>query len=109
MGGGGGAGRPGSFGTDIGNVNTVGVEGLGQKLGCEYFGEVRAGYGDRDWGYQYFRGAGAGPVTGIGDVNIVGWGGGRRRKHGRYWDTDIVWVGTEISGCLVNVIDSKNT
>ena len=50
-----------------------------------------------------------GPVTGIGNVNIVGWGGGRRRKHGRYWDTDIVWVGTEISGCLVNVIDSKNT
>ena len=37
-------------------------------------------------------------MTGIGDVNIVGWGRRRRGKHGRYWDTDIVWVETKISG-----------
>ena len=29
--------------------------------------------------------------------------------RGRDWDTDIMGVGTDISGCLVNVIDSKNT
>ena len=39
---------------------------------------------------------------------LILWGGGRRGKLGRYWETDIVWVGTEISGCSVNVIDSKN-
>ena len=43
------------------------------------------------------------------DVNIVGerGGGGEVGKQGRGWDTDIVGVGTEIAGCLVNVTDLK--
>ena len=30
---------------------------------------------------------------------LILWGLGKAGKHGRYWDTDIVWVETEISGC----------
>ena len=42
----------------------------------------------------------------MGDANIVGVGD-EVGERGRDWDTYIVGVGTEISGCLVNVTIHK--
>ena len=39
---------------------------------------------------------------------LILWGGGKVRERDKDWDTDILGVGTEISGCFVNVTDPKN-
>ena len=60
----------------------------------------------RYWGNLYLRGVWE--VAVIGDVNIVGVGD-EVGERDRYWNTDIVGVGTEILEYLFNVTDSKNT